>query len=107
MTSTALPISGSADLSGMAGIEARRLARSPIFLTGVALAFGVLAVMVVVNEDPVFVDLLSIPVVPAFFIGLSSLVATNRLTRSTEAAVEAVGTAPGSEAQRTAAVALA
>ena len=107
MTSTALPVSGSTSVTGMAGIEARRLARNPIFLTGVVLAFGVLALMVVVNEDPVFVDLLSIPVLPAFFIGLTSLIATNRLTRSTEAAVEAVGTAPGTEAQRTAAVALA
>lgn len=107
MTSAALPISGSTSVTGMAGIEARRLARNPIFLTGVALAFGVLALMVVVNEDPVFVDLLSIPVLPAFFIGLTSLIATNRLTRSTEAAVEAVGTAPGTEAQRTAAVAAA
>lgn len=107
MTSAALPISGSASVTGMAGIEARRLARNPIFLTGVVLAFGVLALIVVVNEDPVFVDLLSIPVLPAFFIGLTSLIATNRLTRSTEAAVEAVGTAPGTEAQRTAAVAVA
>ena len=82
MTSTALPISGSADLSAMAGIEARRLARSPIFLSGVVLAFGVLALMAFLNEDPYFVDLLSIPVIPAFFIGLTSLVATHRLTRS-------------------------
>ena len=107
MTSTALPVAGSATLSAMAGIEARRLARSPIFLAGVVLAFGVLTLMAVLNEDPAFVDLLSIPVIPAFFIGLTSLVATNRLTRSTDSAVEAVGTTPGSEAQRTVALALA
>lgn len=107
MTSTALPTTRSASLTSMAGIEARRLARHPIFLTGVVLAFGVLAAMIALNDHPYFWDLLSIPVVPAFFIGLTSLVATARLTRSTEAAVEAVGTAPGSEARRTAAVALA
>ena len=47
------------------------------------------------------------PVIPAFFIGLTSLVATARLTRSTEATAEAIGTAPGSEGRRTAALALA
>jgi hypothetical protein len=52
-------------------------------------------------------DLLSMPVIPAFFIGLTSLVATARLTRSTEATAEAIGTAPGSEGRRTAALALA
>ncbi len=105
--SLALPTTRSASLVSMAGIEARRLARSPIFLGGVVLAFGVLTLMFVLNEDPAFVDLLSIPVVPAFFIGLPSLVATARLTRSTEAAVEAMGTAPGTEARRTLAVAIA
>ena len=52
-------------------------------------------------------DVLSTPVVAAFFIGLFSLVAAARLTRSTESAAEAVATAPGSEATRTAALALA
>lgn len=107
MTSTALPTSGSTSLPDMAGIEARRLARSPIFLTGVLLAFGVLALVVFLNEGPVLTDLLAIPILPAFFIGLPSLIATHRLTRSTQTAVEAVGTAPGTEAQRTAAIALA
>lgn len=105
--SLALPTTGSASLGSMAGIEARRLARSPIFLTGVVLAFGVLTLMFVLNDDPAFIDLLSIPVIPAFFIGLTSLVATARLTRSTEAAVEAVGTAPGTEGRRTLALAIA
>ena len=49
MTGTALPVPGPAPprgLAGMAGIETRRLARSPIFMVGVVLAFGVLALMV-------------------------------------------------------------
>jgi hypothetical protein len=107
MTDTSTSLARSGSLSAMAGIEARRLARSPIFVAGVVLAFGILALMVALNDDPAFVDLLAIPVIPAFFIGLTSLVATARLTRSTEVAVEAVGTAPGTEAQRTAAVAIA
>lgn len=107
MTSISLPATGTSGLGAMAGIEARRLARHPVFLIGVVLAFGVTVLMYVQNDDPNLTDLLSMPVVPAFFIGLTSLVATARLTRSTEAAVEAVGTAPGTEARRTTALAIA
>lgn len=106
MTSTSVSPRTSS-LGPMAAIEARRLARHPVFLVGVALAFGVLFLMYFTTEDPVLTDVLSMPVVPAFFIGMTSLVATARLTRSTEAAVEAVGTAPGTEARRTAALAVA
>lgn len=107
MASISLPSSGVAGHRAMAGIEARRLARHPVFIVGVVLAFGILALMFLLDDREVFVDLLSIPVIPAFFIGLTSLVATARLTRSTETAVEAVGTAPGSEANRTTALAIA
>jgi hypothetical protein len=107
MTDIALPTSAPASLRTMAGIEARRLARHPAFLVGVVLAFGVLVLLYVLEDKPNMSDLLSMPVIPAFFIGLTSLVATARLTRSTEATAEAIGTAPGSEARRTAALALA
>src|SRR6478672_3635597 len=83
MTDIALPTSAPASLRTMAGIEARRLARHPAFLVGVVLAFGVLVLLYVLDEDPHLGDLLSMPVIPAFFIGLPSLVATSRLTRST------------------------
>lgn len=106
MTSTSVSPRTSG-LGPMAAIEARRLARHPVFLVGVALAFGVLFLMYFTTEDPVLTDVLSMPVIPAFFIGMTSLVATARLTRSTEAAVEAVGTAPGTESRRTAALAVA
>ena len=102
-TTASLRMSG---IGPMARIEARRLARHPVFLVGVVLSFALLILMYV-SDDPVFVDVLSTPVIPAFFIGLTSLVATARLTRSTEAAVEAVQTAPGTEARRTTALALA
>ena len=107
MTSLSLPRSGVSGHRAMAGIEARRLARHPVFLTGVVLAFAVLVLMYVLDDRPVLGDVLSIPVIPAFFIGLTSLVATARLTRSTETAVEAVATAPGTEARRTIALAVA
>ena len=45
--------------------------------------------------------------VPAFFIGLTSLVVLARQTRSTEAAAEAMNAAPGTEGRRTLALALA
>ena len=107
MTDLALPTHAPASLRTMAGIEARRLARHPAFVIGVVLAFGVLALLDFLTHDPYMGDLLSMPVIPAFFIGLTSLIATSRLTRSTEATVEAIGTAPGSEGRRTAAVCLA
>ena len=107
MTDIALPTHAPASLRTMAGIEARRLARHPAFLVGVAAAFGVMILVYVTNKDPHLGDLLSMPVIPAFFIGLPSMVATTRLTRSTEATAEAIGTAPGSEARRTAALVLA
>lgn len=107
MASISLPTSGVAGPRAMAGIEARRLARHPVFVGGVVLAFAILGLMFFLDERKVFVDVLSIPVIPAFFIGLPSLVAMARLTRSTETAVEAVATAPGSEARRTTALVLA
>ena len=107
MASLSLPASGISGHRAMAVIEAKRLARHPVFIIGVLLAFGVLATMLITEEAPSLVDMLSIPVIPAFFIGLTSLIATARLTRSTEDAVEAVATAPGTEARRTAALAAA
>lgn len=107
MTSISLPSSGVSGHRTMAVIEAKRLVRHPIFITGVLLAFGVLALMLILDDAPDLGDVLSIPVIPAFFIGLTSLIATARLTRSTEQALEAVGTAPGTEARRTTALALA
>jgi hypothetical protein len=107
MTDIALPTHTSASLSTMAGIEARRLVRHPAFVIGVVIAFGLLALLDILTKDPYIGDLLSMPVIPAFFIGLTSLVATARLTRSTEGTIEAISTAPGSEARRTTALCLA
>ena len=45
------------------------------------------------------------PLLGAFYIGLTSVIAAALLTRSTEVAVEAVATAPGTEARRTLALA--
>lgn len=107
MSTLSMTGAGTTGLGPMARIEAMRLARHPAFLVGVVLAFGITALMVLLDDAPYVGDLLSIPVIPAFFIGLSSLVATARLTRSTEVTVEALGTAPGTESRRTAALVIA
>lgn len=111
MASISTPATGPTSSTGghraMAVIEAKRLARHPVFITGVLLAFGVFALMLFLDDAPDLGDVLSTPVIPAFFIGLTSLIATARLTRSTEESVEAVGTAPGTEARRTTALAIA
>lgn len=90
----------------MALIEARRMARHPVFLLGVGLGFVVLGLYValVSDEDGVAV-VLTLPLLGAFYIGLASVIAAALLTRSTEVAVEAVATAPGTEARRTLALA--
>jgi hypothetical protein len=94
-------------LRAMAGIEARRFARHPLFLLGAAATIVVTGLLQANDHDHVPADLLAWTVVPAFFCGLTSLVVAARLTRSTETAGEALLTAPGSEARRTLAVVLA
>jgi hypothetical protein len=107
MSTLSMDRSGATGLGPMARIEAKRLARHPAFVVGNVLAFGVLALMYFMDDAPDFGDVLSMPVIPAFFIGLTSLLATARLTRSTEVTVEAIGTAPGTESRRTAALVVA
>ena len=64
--STSLSTSGVSSHRAMAAIEARRLARHPVFIVGVVLAFAVLALMLM-SDDPSLVDTLSIPVVLSSF----------------------------------------
>lgn len=99
-----LPTTGHGTLGAMVAIEARRFARHPLFLLGALVAL-VLQPLVSGLGDAYASDMLAWPIIPAFFIGLPSLVVAASLTRSTEAAVEAMGTTPGSEARRTLAVA--
>lgn len=108
---TTLPTQSPSNLASMVGIEARRFARHPLFLVGVLAALAAepwvsLADVAPADDGKTYVtDLLSHPIIPAFFIGLTSLVVAARLTRSTESAAEAMGTAPGTEARRTLAIA--
>lgn len=101
---TTLPATSHGSLGAMVAIEARRFARHPLFIIGF-LAAVVITVIVGRTDDPYTSDQLAWTILPGFFIGLPSLVVAASLTRSTEIAVEAVGTAPGTESRRTLAVA--
>lgn len=111
MDATLSPAHPGTSLGSMIGIEARRFARHPAFLLGAAAAYAV-TLWAFLSGDTVTANgvehpeaLLSGPVVPAFFIGLPSLLVAARLVRSTDAAAEVMGAAPGTEARRTLAVA--
>lgn len=105
MSTLTAPASRIAGQRAMAGIEARRMARHPIFLLGVVLGYLVLAIFLALDSDPFVPVVLTLPLLGAFYIGLASVIAAARLTRSTEVAAEAVCTAPGTEAGRTLALA--
>lgn len=106
MSSLSLPASGLAGDRAMAVIEARRMARHPVFVLGVALGFVVLGLYVVLVGDETGIPVvLALPLLGAFYIGLASVIAAALLTRSTEVAVETIATAPGTEARRTLALA--
>lgn len=106
MSSLSMPASGIAGHRPMAAIEARRMARHPVFLLGVALGFVVLGLYLVLVGDETGVPVvLTLPLIGAFYIGLTTVIAAALLTRSTEGAAEAVGTAPGTEARRSLALA--
>jgi hypothetical protein len=105
MSSLSVPASRIAGQRAMAGIEARRMARHPVFLLGVALAFVVLGLFLALDDEDGVPVVLTLPLLGAFYIGLTSVIAAARLTSSTDVAVEAVATAPGTEARRTLALA--
>jgi hypothetical protein len=102
MTTLSVPVSGIAGHRAMAVIEARRMARHPVFVVGVALGFAVLGLYVALVDDATGIPVvLTLPLLGAFYIGLASVIAAALLTRSTEVAVEAVATTPGTEARCT------
>ncbi len=109
MSSTHATLTAGPSLRAMARIETIRLAKNPAFIIGNLIAYSFLAYFLVRGETDKYAvqDLLSWPVVPAFFIGLPALVIMARQTRSTEAAAEAMSASPGTEARRTQALILA
>lgn len=107
MTYTHASLNTGPSLGAMAKIETIRLAKNPFLILATLITFGLTGYFVFNSSHDTPGDLLSWPVVPAFFIGLTSLVVMARQTRSTEAAAEAMSAAPGTEARRTQALLLA
>ena len=81
------------------------MARHPVFLLGHILALEDLGPLLHTPKEVGIPLLLTHPMLGAFYIGLTSVIAAARLTSSTEVALEAVATAPGTEARRTLALA--
>src|SRR6476469_8145256 len=92
-------------LGPLARIEARRLARHPMFLVGTAL--GVVFTAMALNEQAhqVTSDSMSLPVV-ALTVGVASMITAYHLTRSFHGAGELLEASPTSVTTRTAALCL-
>lgn len=115
MTSTSNTVSATATatlhlgdrnpLGPLARIEARRLARHPMFLVGTAL--GVVFTAMALNEQAhqVTSDSLSLPVV-ALTVGVASMISAYHLTRSFHAADELLEASPTAVTTQTAALCL-
>jgi len=95
-------------LRSLAALEARRYARSPLFLIGVSLLVWTTTVATgdlaknAATADPGDLDLL-----PAFCLGLLGVFVGHQLTRSLDGADEALGATPSDRVRRTAALCLA
>jgi hypothetical protein len=103
MTTLAAPVTVTqkrATVWALARIEAKRYAKHPLFLIGVALCTLVSAG----KHGP---EELDYHVIPSFFIGVLGIVVAARLTASTDRSAQVVDASPVSETARTAAMCLA
>jgi hypothetical protein len=91
-------------LRTLAGVEARRYARHPLFLLGVALLIYVTATNSYAEATAWYVDVSGFP---AFFLGLLGVLVAYGLTRSMASSTEAVEAAPVDNVTRTTALCLA
>jgi hypothetical protein len=104
MTAIAVPadqgVTPQTALWPLARIEAKRYARHPLFLVGLACA----TLASIGIPGPTEIDY---QVIPSFFIGVIGLVVASRLTRSTTRSAAVLDSAPVSTTTRTAALCLA
>ncbi len=91
----------------MAGIEAGRLLRHPVFVIALALDAWLLVNSVMVHPEPNLQRMSETwAVLTAFFLGLAGFLAMYRVTRSTHPSREVVDAVPVDEQQRTLALCL-
>jgi hypothetical protein len=90
-------------LRTLAVVEARRYARHPLFLTGVAL----LAWFKVLDADNLGEPEADVGLLPAFLLGVLGLFVANRLATSMDGSADAVEASPTDEVTKTAALCLA
>jgi hypothetical protein len=100
MSTAVMPKSRS--VAALARVETLRLARHPFFLAGVLATAAFLSMSLGTSFD-----YYNIAITPAFFIGMFSMVAMFRLTRSMQRTEEALGSAPSSSQDRVLALCLA
>ena len=92
-------------LAALARADARRFARHPLFLFGVAICLAYL-VAGVADQSVVDVSVMEATVLPAFFLGVFGFVTAHRLTTSLRRTGDLVLTAPVDAQRRTAALCL-
>jgi hypothetical protein len=100
----ATPPARATTLRTLAGVEARRYARHPLFLIGAALLIWLTATESYGGYHPTSG---SSTFVPAFFLGVLGVFVAHGLTRSMARSTDAVGAAPADGITRTAALCLA
>ena len=104
---SARPTTGSPVLV-LAGIEAGRLVRHPVFVTALAIYVWLLVTSLLVDREPNLQRMTETwSILTAFCVGLGGFLAMYRITRSTTAARDVVDAAPVDEAGRSIALCLA
>jgi hypothetical protein len=95
-------------LRSLAGIEARRYVRSPLFLIGVALLVWTTIVSTGdLGQNAATTDPGDLDILPAFCLGLLGVFVGHQLTRSLDGSAEALRASPSDGVRRTAALCLA
>jgi hypothetical protein len=94
-------------LRTLAGVEARRYARHPLFLVGAVLMIALMVQATATGQDEVDAAFAETNILPAFFLGLLGVFVGVHLARSMSKTAEAVQAAPTDGVTRTAALCLA
>lgn len=100
---TPLPVARPETRRALVALEARRYARHPLFLTGVAL----LVASTAASSDDLDAAVTDAGIVPAFFLGIFGVVVAYQLATSMERSADAADASPTERSARTVALCLA